>query len=594
MVPLRSDTIQLVQNGCSFHELRFEDLNQHFKDFLKLVDLLDLDGENRERTRLRLFQFSLRDQARNWLECLPAGSITTWEDLTTHFLAQFFPPGRTAKLRNDILMFQQHQRESLSKDLAIYNNESWNDPSDFAKPVKAISLPQDVPSTSDRRLIELDNQVQRLMEAHLAPIQPTQVNKITTSCEFCSGPYDTQYCIEDPEQAFVEYASSRTDEAGGLMSNFMASQDARLSKFEADFKQQQSEMTNKIDTVLKAITDRMAGALPSDTVKNPKLNVNTTTSVLFARSYPTEDPQCSTYIHGSINAITIHLKQQSNSRNSKVEEKEREREGGPEDTNTIAYNEEQRDTPQLEREDISAVDNLGPNRDDEGIEWLDVEEPLDLVNTSEESVYELLIKEMPKCSLNYDFKIKKGDPRNLKIPCMIGHKFTANAYIDVDLPMNIMSLAYYNSIRKNGCEYRGRNFVGLGRDMHVFVGNMSYNIDFTILENIETNINPSLSHVIFGRPFVEIACLAINRKYELMTFTDEIKEITFKTPYKDPDRSELSSEGHDLLPSRVILNEDDYDRGCRKPSDLEYGFYRDTIKLGPKYLTRMDDEGEVT
>ncbi|GJW93203.1 hypothetical protein Tco_0172875 [Tanacetum coccineum] len=50
----------------------------------------------------------------------------------------------------------------------------------------------------------------------------------------------------------------------------MASQDARLSKFKADFKQQQSEMTNKIDTVLKAITDRIAGALPSDTVKNPE------------------------------------------------------------------------------------------------------------------------------------------------------------------------------------------------------------------------------------------------------------------------------------------------------------------------------------
>ncbi|GJU50956.1 hypothetical protein Tco_1220511 [Tanacetum coccineum] len=28
----------------------------------------------------------------NWLECLPARSITTWEDLTICFLAQFFPP----------------------------------------------------------------------------------------------------------------------------------------------------------------------------------------------------------------------------------------------------------------------------------------------------------------------------------------------------------------------------------------------------------------------------------------------------------------------------------------------------------------------
>nr|GFA01918.1 MAK10-like protein [Tanacetum cinerariifolium] len=200
------------------------------------------------------------------------------------------------------------------------------------------------------------------MEAHLASTQPTQVNKITTSCEICSGPHDTQYCMEDSKQSFVEYASSRTDEARGkwytskleqnnlgdtynpswkshpnlrwrqpqnsqnnflnppnlfqpnglifyrsfnnnpqkfngqsnlegLVSNFMASQDARLSKFEANFKQQQSEITNKIDTVLKAITNRMAGVLPSDTVKNPKLNINSTTSVLSAHSYPTEDPQ---------------------------------------------------------------------------------------------------------------------------------------------------------------------------------------------------------------------------------------------------------------------------------------------------------------
>ncbi|GJX10263.1 hypothetical protein Tco_0200122 [Tanacetum coccineum] len=87
VVPLRFDTILLVQNGCSFHGLRSEDPNKHLKDFLKLVDSLDIDGENKERTRLHLFQFSLHDQASNWLERLPKGSITTGEDLTTHFLA---------------------------------------------------------------------------------------------------------------------------------------------------------------------------------------------------------------------------------------------------------------------------------------------------------------------------------------------------------------------------------------------------------------------------------------------------------------------------------------------------------------------------
>ncbi|GKA31215.1 hypothetical protein Tco_0717520 [Tanacetum coccineum] len=61
--------------------IELPDPDQHLKDFLKLVDSLNLDGENKERTRMRLFQFSLRDQASNWLERLPAGSISTWEDL---------------------------------------------------------------------------------------------------------------------------------------------------------------------------------------------------------------------------------------------------------------------------------------------------------------------------------------------------------------------------------------------------------------------------------------------------------------------------------------------------------------------------------
>ncbi|GKA63499.1 hypothetical protein Tco_0763105, partial [Tanacetum coccineum] len=143
------------------------------------------------------------------------------------------------------------------EDLALYDNENWNDPRDIAKPVKEIALPQDVLR---------------------------------------------------------------------LVSEFMASQDARISEFEVDFKQQQSEMTNKIDTVLKAITDRIASTLPSDTVKNPKL---ATHSVSSARSYPTMDPQCSTQIHSSVNAITIHPKQQSDSHDRTKENEEEER-GSPE------------------------------------------------------------------------------------------------------------------------------------------------------------------------------------------------------------------------------------------------------------------------
>ncbi|GKE61575.1 hypothetical protein Tco_1511942 [Tanacetum coccineum] len=158
VVPLRSDAIRLVQHGCSFHGLRSEDPNQHLKDFLKLVDSLDLDDENKERTRLRLFQFFLHDQA-----------IQIFYDHVNPVTRRTIDQSASGKLRD----LNSKESWELLEDLAFYDKESWNDLRDFAKPVKAIALPQDVPSTSDRRLVELENQVQRLMEAHLAPTQPT-------------------------------------------------------------------------------------------------------------------------------------------------------------------------------------------------------------------------------------------------------------------------------------------------------------------------------------------------------------------------------------------------------------------------------------
>nr|GEX64303.1 reverse transcriptase domain-containing protein [Tanacetum cinerariifolium] len=73
------------------------------------------EGNNAGKKAHVFILIFLRDQASNWLEFRPARSVSTWEDLTTYFLAQLFPLGRTTKLHNDISMFQQHQGESLSE-----------------------------------------------------------------------------------------------------------------------------------------------------------------------------------------------------------------------------------------------------------------------------------------------------------------------------------------------------------------------------------------------------------------------------------------------------------------------------------------------
>ncbi|GJT55592.1 hypothetical protein Tco_0990646 [Tanacetum coccineum] len=108
-LPLGNNVVPLsfahpVGNGCSFYGLQSEDPNQYLKDFLKLVDSLDLDGENRERTRLCLFQFSLCDQASNWLERLfcqvpyPHRRIFLPDSHAT-----ILSTGRTRKTPNDIV-----------------------------------------------------------------------------------------------------------------------------------------------------------------------------------------------------------------------------------------------------------------------------------------------------------------------------------------------------------------------------------------------------------------------------------------------------------------------------------------------------------
>ena len=80
---------------------------------MEICDTFKHNGLIDDAIRLRLFHFSLRDKAKVWLNSLPLGIITTWEELAQKFLAKYFPPTKTAKLRNDITTFIQFKGESL-------------------------------------------------------------------------------------------------------------------------------------------------------------------------------------------------------------------------------------------------------------------------------------------------------------------------------------------------------------------------------------------------------------------------------------------------------------------------------------------------
>ncbi|NAW23488.1 retrotransposon gag domain-containing protein, partial [Salmonella sp. gx-f9] len=110
---LKPNTIQMIQQFIQFDGLQDEDPNTHLANFLEFCDTFKINGVSNDAIRLRLFPFSLRNKAKQWLNSLPRGSITTWEQMTEKFLLKYFSPAKTAKLRNDISSFVQMDLETL-------------------------------------------------------------------------------------------------------------------------------------------------------------------------------------------------------------------------------------------------------------------------------------------------------------------------------------------------------------------------------------------------------------------------------------------------------------------------------------------------
>jgi len=56
----------------------------HLRNFLANCDTIKLNGVSADAIRLRLFPFSLKDRASDWLLNEEPNSITTWEALSKH------------------------------------------------------------------------------------------------------------------------------------------------------------------------------------------------------------------------------------------------------------------------------------------------------------------------------------------------------------------------------------------------------------------------------------------------------------------------------------------------------------------------------
>ncbi|GJS31071.1 hypothetical protein Tco_0491691 [Tanacetum coccineum] len=134
-------------------------------------------GDENPRRTLRDYSRPSHEGYRNTIE-VPNGNDL--EPLRSDTIRRTIDQAAGGKLRDK----NSEESWALLEDLAFYDNESWNDPRDFAKPVKVISMPHDVPSTSDRRMLELEDQIKNLMrkpKASSTQPPPCQANVVNST-----------------------------------------------------------------------------------------------------------------------------------------------------------------------------------------------------------------------------------------------------------------------------------------------------------------------------------------------------------------------------------------------------------------------------
>ncbi|GKA79203.1 zinc finger, CCHC-type containing protein [Tanacetum coccineum] len=130
--------------------------------------------------------------------------------------------------------------------------------------------------------------------------------------------------------------------------------------------------------------------------------------------------------------------------------------------------------------------------------------------------------------------------------------------------------------------------------MHVFVGNFTYVIDFMIVEDINSIIDPRLSQVVLGTPFVKVSNMTHDPPEGVVRFTNGTDKIAYKMPHKIKQYNSLSDLEREHTKSVYLRNEEGKRKGVEYVMSKILGFYKECLELGPKYLTRIANEGEVT
>nr|GEU49766.1 retrotransposon Orf1 [Tanacetum cinerariifolium] len=105
--------------------------------------------------------------------------------------------------------------------------------------------------------------------------------------------------------------------------------------------------------------------------------------------------------------------------------------------------------------------------------------------------------------------------------------------------------------------YEVYNKIKLINKKHIVTGNFTYVIDFMIIDDISSIIDPRLSQVVLGIPFVEISNMTYDPPEGIVRFTNRTDEIAYKMPHKIEQYNSVSDLEREHTKLVYLRNEED-------------------------------------
>jgi hypothetical protein len=87
----------------------------HLNNFVELCEMQKYKDVERDIIKLKLFPFSLRGKAKDWLLSLPKNSIDSWAKCKDAFIGRYYPPAKIIALCSNIMNFSQFDNEHVAQ-----------------------------------------------------------------------------------------------------------------------------------------------------------------------------------------------------------------------------------------------------------------------------------------------------------------------------------------------------------------------------------------------------------------------------------------------------------------------------------------------